>query len=406
MKLIISFLLGITFAFYLFIDHQKLIQEKQIRQHEVIHSVKQNIHDSLYIIKPSDANRLQDCSDESYVYHGGKLHSHKFMQFFGMDENIVNGFKYSANKPVYHYIHGLNSLDEDTIVMLGFRGNTAGPHRSRVTSSLYSVYQRTNNSLIYMPSSFHAKQNKNLEDDKTILQSVCHRRYYDGQYIGSGWPGVSDGHSWQVFNRLFKNKNKLFLFSYSNGQIVREDFINTEIKEGVLKPSYASASNAIEFLKEYDSKTYFVSSKEMERISGIVDIETNYSMGKPLWDLAKFIKNHIDGQKGKLYYAACGIESVVAINHIKLIQSLGLIGYELSNGVVRYMNNERNIIIDILTYNKSNPYTWGRVDLINQTVFLRDNTVEYRLSLGHYMIVPYVTEQFRLLATERKILLD
>ena len=403
-KYLIGFILGISFIFYLGIERMFQIEENKIKKHQIIQTIKEELPEKLYILKPSDANRLQDCSDESYVYHGGKLKYHPFMKLFDMEEDPINGFFMSNKAPVFHYIHGLKSIDEETVVMIGLRGNTAGPHRSRVTTSLYSVYARYNNSLIYMPSSFHNKGGQPL--DKAILQSVCHRRFYDGQYLGSGWKGVSDGNSWRVFNKLFKDKNKLFIFAYSNGQIVREDFINTSVREGFFRPNYASASNAIEFLNEYDSKTYFVNSKDMERIHGLVDIETNYSMGQPLWDLAKFIKNNIDGHPKKLYYAACGIESVVATNHVKLVQSLGLIGYELPNGVVRYMNDSRNIIIDFLTLNKSNPYSFKNVNLVTQTIFIKDNNVGYRLSLGHYMIVPYVTSQFALLASERKILLE
>jgi len=70
------------------------------------------------------------------------------------------------------------------------------------------------------------------------------------------------------------------------------------------------------------------------------------------------------------------------------------------------MNNQRNIIIDILTYNKNNPYQYGNVDLVKQTIFLKDNRVTFRLSLGHYMIVPYVTDQFARLASERGLIID
>lgn len=404
MRFLTGLLTGLLLCAFLTFDHTFKLEQNKIKKHQIINSIKEEIPEQVYIIKPSDANRLEDCSDESYIYHGGKLKTHPFMEFFEMKNDPLNAFFMSANSPVYHYIHGLNRLDDETAILIGFRGNTAGPHRSRVTSSLYKVYERYKDTLIYMPSTFHNKGGEPL--DKAILQSVCHRRFYDGQYLGSGWKGMSDGNSWRVINKLFKNKNRLFVFAYSNGQIVREDLITTANKEGFLRPTYAAASNSIEFLNDYDYKTYFKYDSELSRIYGLVDIETNYSSGQPLWDLAKFIKNHIDGDSKKIYYAACGIESPVAMNHIRLIQSLGLLGFELSNGVVRYMNDQRNIIIDILTLNKSNPYTFGYVNLEQQTIFLKDNRVSYRLSLGHYMIVPYVTDQFAKLANERGLITD
>lgn len=404
-KLLITFLLGIAFAFYILVEYNMQDKERKYQKHQRIMSIKEKIKDELYIVKPSDARRLQDCTDESYVYHGGRIFTHGFMKYFDMKDDPINGFLYSHKKPIFNYIHGISNFNEETIILIGLRGDTAGPHRSGVTTNLYKLFQQYENTLIYMPGSFHAKNNGKIEDPNTILQSVCHRRTYDGEYIGSGWPGMSDGHSWEVINRLFKDKAKMFIFAYSNGQIIQDDVFRTKLLYGHSIPQYASVSNAFEFLQEYDSKTYFVKENEMGRISGVIDIETNYSGAYPLWDLAKFIKKEIDGNPQKIYYAACGIESVVAINHVKMIQALGLIGTELGNGVVRYMNDSRNVIIDILTYNKPDPYTYNHVNLVTQTIFLKDHRVGHRLSLGHYKIVPYVTDQFAKLAHERGILI-
>lgn len=409
-KIFTAFLLGGAFSAYILFNHFLDEKQKKIITHERITGIKQHIKENVYIIKPKDANRLEDCTDESYVYHGGKLWTHGFMKYFEMKDDPMNAFTYSFSPGnyIYHYFQGLSSIDEDTLVMIGLRGDTAGPHRSGVTKNLHrSVFTRFKNTMIYMPATFHAKGGGDLENSATVLQSICHRRVYDGQYIGSGWPGMSDGHSWQVVNRLLKDKSKLFVFAYSNGQIVQDDFFRTSYQEKGYIPRWASVSNAWEFLEEYDSKTKFINDGDVRRIYGVIDIETNYSGAYPIWDLGKFIKNHIDGDPKKIYYAAAGIESPVALNHVKLIQGLGLMGFEMGNGVVRYMNNSRNVIIDILTYNQPNPYAYGNVNLETQTIFLKDtNVIGHRLSIGHYAIVPYVTDQFAKLAAERKILIE
>mgnify|MGYP001043419121 CR=1 FL=1 len=408
-KILSSFVLGVFLSSYVMYKH--FIEEKHKAKitHERIVGLKHEIPERVYVIKPKDANRLEDCTDESYVYHGGRIWTHPFMKYFDEKYDPLNAFtySYSPGNYIYHYFQGLSSIDEHTSVMIGLRGDTAGPHRSAVTKNLYrSVFTKFKNTMIYMPATFHAKGGGDLKNNSTVLQSICHRRVYDGQYIGSGWPGMSDGHSWQVVNSLLKDKAKLFVFAYSNGQIVQDDFFRTSYVEKGYVPRWASVSNAWDFMQEYDSKTKFINDGDVRRIFGVVDIETNYSGAYPIWDLGKFIKNHIDGDTSKIYYAACGIESPVAINHVKLIQALGLLGFEQSNGVVRYMNSSRNIIIDILTYNEGNPYAQKNVNLETQTIFLKDNNVGHRLSLGHYAIVPYVTDQFAKLAAERRILLD
>lgn len=402
-KYFLFFLLGIGVSTYQYSNYLEAKTKREIVKSEMITKIKQDIKDHVYVLKPKDKNKLQDCSDESYNYHGGHLTYHPFMKMFDGKFDPLNGFVNSNNWPVYVFTEGLNRFDEDTVMLVGLRGNTAGPHRSRVTKELHNIFKNYENTLVYMPSSYYAAKGK-IEDDDAILQSVCHRKMYGSTYIGSAWPGMVNGGSWRVYNKLFKDKAKIFLFSYSNGQIVREDFLDTK-KNKDYSPNYISISNYMDFLNEYDAKTEFKHNNNIELVDGIVDVETNYSYGQPLWDLAKFIKERIDGDPTKLYYAAAGIESVVAMNHVRLIQAFNLIGTELPTGVVRYTNNSRNIVIDILTYNKADPYSYGGVNLNTQTVFLKDNRVRNRLSLGHYLIVPYAIKQFSILAEERGILI-
>jgi len=406
-KLLAGFVIGaISAGFWFKEDVEALIEKKRVVQYEKqkeLQTIREEAPKEVYIIQPDDSHRLQDCTDEDYEYHGGRLKSHPFMKFYEGRKDPLNGFLLSDKSPVYNYLHGLSTLDDDTVVLMGFRGNTAGPHRSRVTTGLEKIRDEYNNVLVYMPSSFYNKDGTPIEDKKTTLQSICHRRRYEGKYIGSAWPGMNYGYSWKVYDRLLKNKAHVFVFSYSNGQIVREDILDTKFSRG-FRPNYVSIANYFEFLEQYSKRTEFIRKDKIPLLDGAVDFETNYSGEKPLWDLAKFIKEQVDGNPTRMYYAACGIESVVAINHIKLIKSLGLIGVELPNGVVRYMNDTRNVIIDVLTFNKPEPYVYANVDLIKQTTFLKDNRVGKRLSLGHYMIVPYAADQFKQLAAERGLL--
>lgn len=393
---------------YLLYDHLLETKEQKRITHERIVSLREQIPEQIYIIKPTDINRLHDCAgdDDSPSMEWSELKGYKFMELFSGKTDPLNGFLLYGKYPVYNYIHGLDELDENTTVLIGIRGNTAGPHRSLVTPQLYKLYKKFKSTIIYMPGMFYSHDGTKTATKDASLQSVCHGRKYQQNYIGGNWPGVSDGNSWRLINKIFKDKTKLFIFAYSNGQVVKEDFIRTAVVNQQFIPQHTSISNAFEFLEDYDSKTHFVNEQEMHRIGGIVDIETNYSTGIPLWNLGKFIKDHIDGVKGKIYYAACGLDSAVAYSHVTLIQALGLSGIELGNGVVRYMNDSRNVIIDILTMNTSTPYSYGKVNLLAQTRFLKDTTVGHRLQLTHYTIVPYAIDQFGRLAAERRILIE
>src|SRR5690606_20428163 len=102
-------------------------------------------------------------------------------------------------------------------IIIGFRGDTAGVHRSLLTTAIYDIYSGTKNSIMFMYGSY-------IKYSNGKYQSVCHRRTYrELGYIGSNWPALS-ADPWKPINKFFFN-HPLVLFSYSNGGVVKDQML-------------------------------------------------------------------------------------------------------------------------------------------------------------------------------------
>lgn len=385
------FLFGAIAASYVFIED---IQIKE-RHEEVIkltvRNTKNIIPEHVTIIKPDDRYKIIDC------YAGAtSIRSHKFMEMFSGKIDPLNAFyKVNSEDYLYTYIEGLDSLTQEDIILLGYRGINLGPPSSMLTYYLHEMNKEYQNTVVFMPGNFIKQGDK--------MRSVCHKKYYGSRYIGASWPGMNKDNSWEYINYVLPEKNNIYVFSYSNGSIVRDDLIRTK---GYNPKSLwsISISDAIDFAKEYDEHTEFTRPEKLDRISGIIDIETNYEGGKAPWNLSKFLKEKVNNDPKKMYYQACSLDSGVAINMVLLINTLGMIGVENYDGVIRYQNRLRNIIIDIVTIDGPAPYYWGAVNLLTQTNFLPDLRKRHRLKLSHYEILPYAIESFKDIALKGNIL--
>jgi hypothetical protein len=308
----------------------------------------------------------------------------------------LNAFYKATNQDyLYSYVSGLDRINSDTLVLLGFRGINLGPPSSQVTYYLNELYKDYENTIVFMPGNFIKY------DDK--FMSVCHKRTYKERYIGASWPGMNQDNSWRYINYMLPEKYHLYLFGYSNGSIVRDDFIRVK---GIEPKSLWSItiSDALTFSKEYDENTHWTHPEQLSKIDGIIDIETNYEGGRAPWNLSKFLKERVQHDPTKMYYAACSLDSGVALNLVLLINTLDMIGVENYDGVIRYQNYLRNITIDIVANHTGNPYIWGAVNLKTQTNFLPDLTPRRRISLSHYDILPYSIESFKEIALKRNLL--
>jgi hypothetical protein len=303
----------------------------------------------------------------------------------------LNAFLYSNDWPVYVHVRGLERITDESLIFMGFRGDTAGVHRSLITPQLFNIYNNYQNTVLFMPASY-------IKLDNGLLQSVCHRRHYNIKqlYISNDWPSMVNGGSWTVYSKVMNSHAHIYMFSYSNGGSARNEYLRTDPQ----LPTNVSISNAIEFLDEYSRKTEFRSDR-IRLIDGLIDIESNYG-GPPVWNIGKFLKEQVENNPHKMYYSACSIESAGTYSHILLINALKMIGMELENGVIRYQNDMRNIIMDIIPLGPG--YTHGYINLETQTNFLKDRRVHVRYHASHYQILSYATDQFMRLAETRGIL--
>lgn len=394
MRLLVIFIIGFT-AGILFTIHDQYYYKYQasIRLEDNTRKIKNNFQSEVSILKPEDKHSLIDCSDESRIYGSEPLKTYDFMEMFHAKLDPLNGFMYSNGYPLFVYTAGLDKLNETSTLFIGLRGDTAGVHRSLLTPKLHLLHREHESSILLMPGSY-AKIGDNL------FQSVCHRRNYRNVgYIGSKWPALIDK-SWEVYSRLLGNHAKAFIFSYSNGGVARDELLRVT---GEVQINNVDISNAFDFSRQYAYSTTFVSPK-VDYISGLVDIETNYSRRAELWNLTKFLIQFVHTNPKKLYYAATSLESPTTFNHIYIINALNMIGMELDSGVVRYQNSTRNIIIDIITIPKHDPYSYRNVNLSYQTIFLKNNNVTDRLHTGHYKIIGYAVSAFNTIAKQRKLL--
>lgn len=362
------------------------IEEDKAR--EYTHSIISRVQQRVYVIKPEDSNRLVDCTDE--VSRGGPIGHYPFMKFYGGQLDPLNGFIESNSWPVYIHARGLERILPKSLVIIGFRGDTAGIHRSLITPKLYGIYDTFENSVLYMPGSYIK-----LENGK--YQSVCHKRFYrsDRIYIGDKWPSMIAGGSWKIYSDVLGEHSHIFMFSYSNGGLARDEYIKTN----PLYPESISITNSQDFI-EYARLTKFADPR-VERIEGMMDVESVFA-GPALLDLGKYLLEEVNQDQTKFYYSACRIDSFSAAPHVSLIRALSLIGYELPSGVIRYQNHLRNIVMDIIP--KAGTYSYGAIDLSTQTTYLPDNRSRPKYETDHFKILGYATSEFKKLAQERGLL--
>lgn len=356
---------------------------------EYRHSILSRIQEQVYIIKPADRNRLVDCSDE--VSNGGPLHIYPFLKFYEGKLDPLNGFISSNGWPVYVHMRGMERLNPHSLIFMGFRGDTAGVHRSLITPRLYSIYDDSSNTALFFPASYIKLENGSY-------QSVCHKRHYrsDRIYVGDKWPSMVDGGSWRIYSKVLGEHSHIFMFSYSNGGLARDEYIKTDPRY----PDQITITNNDHFLDQYSRATEFKDSR-IRFIDGMMDVESVFA-GPAMMDLGKYLYDEVTNDNSKFYYSACRIDSFSAGPHVALIRGLSMIGHELSNGVIRYENAMRNIVMDIIP--KPGRYDYGSIDLTTQTTFLPDRRVKIRFETDHFKILGYATTMFKQLARERGLL--
>jgi hypothetical protein len=375
-----------------------LADESTIRFQETLTHSKLNFEASTLSVTPEVASRISDCTysppvpdpvpmkiaykDFDYQHPGQE----SFFQFGLMDVN---------SWPVLLGLHFPEQKKEEQTVVLALRGDKSGFHKSSFTSSLmdYVKKNKSDNYVLFLEELLYNDAEKNISSSP--LMALCHYRSYPmyGR-IGAGWPAMEGGRNWKLLEKIFPENPMYEIIAYSNGTYPRFEFIRRSVIKGFSEmyhnPDRESASS---FLERYIQTTN-ISDRRTLQIKGIIDIEGNYSSGKPIWDLAAFLKETIEPDYAKYYYSIVRVNEFNAYqNNVLLIQALELKGQEDENGIIRYSNENGNIIFDVVTNIGEPHYFAHQVDLTEKTDF-QPNIKAKRMSVNHGNIVGIGLDRF------------
>ena len=361
-------------------------------------TLKERIQEEVYLLQEKDKRRIFDCSANNAISHPQPFRPEKLLAFFSseLDGPEINGIlQLNKEWPILVSMHHASFYQgESSRVFVALRGLKWGAHKTSMTESMLKFMRNYKNDLLVIPDSYlYLDAKKSIRESR--LMTVCHaRRYPTVGWIDQYWPGFHNSGSWELVQRLFPHNKNIFLIGWSNGSFPRSQFIETrEIdKDGTLKQhlatqDYENIRKLKKFARVYSRAHEFVS-EEIYRIRAILDIETNYSSEKPLWNLVKYIREYVRRNPDRLYYGSSNIYVPTMKNYMKLIRIFNLKGRQLQNGVVRYQNQNKNIIIDIFPLPRK-PHFVHKYGNLLKTSFRKNKKVRRYLVRDHKKIVDY-----------------
>jgi hypothetical protein len=349
---------------------------------------------SLQEISIQDKNRIMDCHPDRFVTDPVDISfAFPYFNYFQKSERYqFKHFLTEQNKwPFLVSYANIDSYKPGEPVFIGMRGDAAGFHKTDATSALFHFGNYFNSSL-YLFIDEYRYLGKTGDISKSIVVPLCHKRHYPDGYVGPDIPAFQNGGNWKLLNKLTPSQNFIFV-SYSNGSIPRNKFLERENAVGY-SPNFNHISNPSKFLDEYIANTN-LSSDRSHDIRGLIDFEGNYLMGKPVWDLLAFIKENIEPNPNKFYYA---VERIAKDDgypvHVLMVNALGLHGVEDKNGVVIYKNKRKNVMIEIIT-NPTQPFYSGKdLDLRKSTnMSTYDGKIERLGELNHFNVSTWASKR-------------
>ncbi|MDX1960818.1 MAG: hypothetical protein SFU98_19755 [Leptospiraceae bacterium] len=261
-------------------------------------------------------------------------------------------------------------------VIFAFRGEKSGFHKSSFSKPLLDYYRKTRvkDITMIMEELLYSDERKDLNSSGLML--FCHNKIYPiyGGHLKYNWSAIEGGASYTILEKIFTKKQSYEIISYSNGTVLRAEYINRIFKRGNIYFGYdKTKDNFTEFAEKYLQSTQFQNPKSKDVI-GMIDLDGNHSEGKNLWDLAAFLKEEILYNPEKYYYAIVRLEENQAVHStVKLIQFLELEGIEDETGIIRFTNTTKNLVIDVVTSTKSPYYLGNNFDLREKVKFTQAN---------------------------------
>lgn len=348
--------------------------------------------EQLHILLPKDEARFKDCL---YFFHYNSdpqpFHPFPFLHFFDsyFRSDFKNGLILQNDWPILISAYNYEQFTPNKKIFIGIRGLDWGIHKSTLTLEMKRMIDtKFKTDVMFMPDNFIFINKDQYDIYKDPVMSVCHGRTYRGETIGNTWPGFNDGGGWKLFNKFFKENDNLYIIGYSNGSTPRNQLIRTKQKW------YVEDGNTDYFLRRYAMSHDFLDKATLHRIKGIVDIETNYDN---INDLALFLLEYYINDSHaneRIFYATCNLSNASIRNHIRLIKLFKMVGVENNRGIIRYMNPQKNIIIDVIANNYAPYYSGYYANLEGETSFTKNNSVKERAYYTHNSIIAYTINEF------------
>ena len=374
-------------------------------------ALKGRIRGEIYLLQKKDRRRIFDCLADRAISRPQPFHAKEILSLFSskLGGSEINGIlQLNKEWPILVSMHHVNSYQgEGSRVFMAFRGMEWGAHKTPMTKTMLRFMKNYKNDILVIPDSYlYLDRQKNIKESK--LMTVCHSRKYPMVgWIDQYWPGFHNSGSWDLVQRLFPYNENIFLIGWSNGSFPRSQFIETReidqdetMKHYLATQDYDNIRNLKKFARIY-SKTHEFISEEIHRIRAILDIETNYSPEKPLWNLVKYIREYVRKNPDRLYYGSSNINVPTMKNYMKLIRIFNLKGKQLQNGVVRYQNQNKNIVIDIFPLPRK-PHFIHRFGNLLKTSFRKNKKVKKYLIRNHQKIVDYSLKNLHQFIKDKK----
>jgi hypothetical protein len=381
------------FALLFFVEADCAIQ-KRISTTDTLDLFKRNT----LPIGPVDKTRWFDCPDNSNINNMGDPMVFRNQEFNYFSENkyphLQSGLIEHKNFPVLLSLYGpVKPEPSEKRVIVTFRGDTSGYHKSMLSKPYlkYMSNSRKRDMMFLFDELIYRDGYRDLKTANLIY--ICHSRKYLKTMMGANWDAVTEGGAWDITNQFFDPYQKLELFSYSNGTLPKNEFISRKLDINY-EPQYFKIKDYVKFLQEYiqSSKLIYNQSKN---IYGILDIEGNYFAGKPLWDTLSFVKEVIEPDPERYFFAIVSVTEENAYqNHVRMIQALELSGEEEITGIIRYKNKSGNVVIDIITNHKP-PYYEGFYFNLERMTKFKKHPAPRRIKIGHLQLIPYAMKRFQ-----------
>lgn len=245
--------------------------------------------------------------------------------------------------------HGRARMQPGRTVIVGLRGEASGFHKSAATAAFLRLYNDLPAATLVTVDEYRYFSRPKVAGK--LLAPICHRGRYPERYINTESPGFENDGGRRLLWRLTAYRNPVVIVSYSNATTPRNQLLDRKVLNGQ-KWDFKHIKDHRKFLGEYLLNTNLAEGTSPQ-IRGFIDMEGNYEIKKPFWDLLAYIRLEVERDPAKFFYSAARIDKYDAYaGHLAMIQALDLEGIEDAEGVIRFTNKLQNVVLDLVT----NPY--------------------------------------------------